>query len=229
MLFTTACLGLAVFVPAGMAQTARQKVVAKAYYALDTAANGTSSQTLSGNYVGDWDLLDSDYTSYNTVKGWYGCNSSDWAVSGDGSGCADTEPYVSFYSNPSGYGYSTIGVPYADFGRGGQCTYFVNLVVYRSGVDTSSFPTLATMHAAGTSISAVQVGDVIQRYNVTGLTNHVAIVVAVYTSGGSVTSVDVVDSDWVSESGAANHEIIARHNFTAATLANFTIWKVPGY
>jgi hypothetical protein len=226
-----ACLALFASASAADAQ-ARNKVVQEAYFALSFAANGTSHQTINGNYAGSWNWLDSDYNAYRKVASWYGCNASDWAVPGDGSGCYPYDRYVSFYSNPSGYGYSSIGSPYALFGRGGQCVYFANLVVYRSGVYTGSFGLLRDMWNVGNpNMHQVQFGDVIQRFDdPSGAINHVAIVVAVYTTAGSVTSVDVIDSNWVSDSGAANHEIIARYNLSISTLqGHFKIWKVPGY
>lgn len=233
------CIAFVVFTPILMAQTNRQKVVHQALYALDPLASGTSSQTINGNYVGDWNWLDSDYTSYYTVMNWYNyyqngswtCYPSDFAASGDVCPNLTGHPVDSFYSNPSGYGYSPI-IPEVPYGRGGQCTYFANLVVYRSGVDTKPFPSLANMWAQGNAnMQDVQPGDVIIRYN-TSRVNHVAVVVAVYASGGSVTSVDVVDSDYFpdTESGVQYPEIITRHNFTMTNLQGwFRIWPVPGY
>jgi hypothetical protein len=74
-------------------------------------------------------------------------------------------------------------------------------------------------------ISNVQPGDVIQRYNVSGTINHVAVAVAVYKSGTTVTSVDAVDSNWISDTGQLNMEIIGRHNFSGSTLQQFRVWR----
>lgn len=245
LLFPTVCLALTVLVPIGMAQTNRQKVVNEAFYALSTAANGTSPQTLNGNYVGSWSWLDSDFNAYNTVKTWYNeysggaytCLASDWAVAGDPCPNLTGHPVSSFYSNPSGYGYTAI-IPEVRYGRGGQCVFFANLVVYRSQVDTQvnqsqPFPSKPTMYGNGNAnMQQVQIGDVIVRYHVGSMVDHVAIVVQVYTSGGSVSSVDVVDSDFFPDylSGVSYPEVITRHNFTIANLQGiFRIWKVPGY
>ncbi|HUC01926.1 MAG TPA: hypothetical protein VMA75_03400 [Candidatus Paceibacterota bacterium] len=232
-------LTLTIFASTAIGQ-ARQNVVHQAFYALSTSANGTSTQTINGNYVGNWNWLNSNYSSYNVVKNWYNyyqngswtCYPSDFAAAGDVCPNLTGHPVASFYSNPGGYGYSPI-IPEVAYGRGGQCTYFANLVVYRSGVYTGSFPSLSNMWAAGNSnMQQVQIGDVILRYNVAGYVNHIAIVVQVYTNGGSVTSVDVVDSDYFPDylSGVSYPEVITRHNFPIANLQGyFRIWKVPGY
>jgi hypothetical protein len=238
VLFVTICLALNVLAPGAMAQ-ARRSVVQQAYYALSTSANGTSPRTLNGNYVGSWNWLDSDWNAYNTVKNYYNyfyngswtCFASDFGVGGDPCPNLTGHSVQSFYSNPGGYGYDAI-VPESSYGRGGQCVYFANLVVYRSGVDKSSFPSLPNMWGAGNpNMQQVQIGDVIVRYN-TGLVNHVAIVVEVYASGGKVTSVDVVDSDFFPDNMAhVNYpEVITRHTFPVGNLQGyFRIWKVPGY
>jgi hypothetical protein len=189
--------------------------------------------------VGSWSWLGSDYSSYSTVKLWYdeytaggySCYASDFAVTGDPCPNLTGHAVDSFYSNPSGYGFSAI-VPEVPYGRGGQCVYFANLVVYRSGVDRSPFPTLPNMWGTGNpNIQQVQIGDVIVRYK-TGLVDHVAVVVQVYLGAGKVTSVDVIDSDFFPDNEAhINYpEVITRHNFPIANLQGyFRIWKVPGY
>lgn len=200
---------------------AHDNVVHQAYYALDQSANGTSSKTIGGNYAGDWNWLTSD-GSYSTVRGWFGCNSSDWAVNGDS--CPQLAGWVSFYSNPWQYGYINSYSPQLNFyGRGGQCVYFVNLVLYRAGA-YGQLPNLPTMWVQSISISNVQPGDVLQRYNVPGQINHVAIAVQVYKTNGVVTSVDVVDSNWITDYGA-NMEIIGRHNISGSTLQQFRVWR----
>jgi hypothetical protein len=233
-LFVVVFSALFAIAPMCMAQTARQKVVNQLYRALSSSHNnGTSSQTLLFNgvydYVGDWNWLDSDFSSYNTVKGLFSCNSSDWALSGDGSGCSPIENYVSFYSNPGYYGYSVIIPESTFYGRGGQCAYFADLVLVRANINFSGALNFNTMWNNGNSnMQQVRVGDLIVRYN-NVQTQHVAIVVAVYGSG-TTTNVDVIDSNFVSE-GPANHEMIARHNFSYSTLqGNFRIWdpSIPG-
>jgi hypothetical protein len=243
-LFAPACfafLALTIFVSMGTAQSAnRLAVVHQALYALSASANGTSSQTLNGNYVGNWNWLDSDFNSYNAVKGYYNylqngswtCYPSNFAISGDPCPNLTGHPVSSFYSNPGGYGYSPI-VPEVSYGRGGQCVYFANLVVYRAGFFTGTFPSLPNMSGNGNSnMQQVQIGDVIVRY-ATAYVNHVAIVVQIHTNpNGSVASVDVVDSDFFPDyvSGISFPEVITRHNFTISQLQGyFKIWNVPGY
>jgi hypothetical protein len=74
-------------------------------------------------------------------------------------------------------------------------------------------------------------GDVLQRFNdPAGATNHVSVVVQVYRSGSTVTGIDVIDSNWLSESGAANHEIIGRHLLSVSSIqGHFRIWKGTAY
>jgi CHAP domain len=225
----------------GSAQTARQKVVNQLNYALSRSHNnGTSSQTVlflgTYDYVGDWNWLDSDYGSYYTAYRLFGCDSSDWAISGDGSGCPAIEDYASFYSNPGYYGYSVVIPETTSYGRGGQCAYFADLVLARANIGFSGGLNFGTMWNNGTSIQQVRVGDIIVRYNNPQI-QHVAIVVAVYGSGTTL-NVDVIDSNFVNE-GAANHEMIARHNLSYSVLVgnssnpNFRVWKPsipsPGY
>jgi hypothetical protein len=208
--------------------TVYDNVVHQAYYALDPGANnGTSSKTIGGNYVGDWNWLTSD-SKYVDVRGWFGCNSSDWALAGDGSGCPALGGWVSFYANPSWYGYTNSFSPSTNwYGRGGQCVYFVNLVLYRANAYFSGL-NIGTMNSQSIAISNVQPGDVVQRYGYESspyyLTNHVAIAVQVYKSGSTVTSVDVVDSNWVND-GNANMEIIARHTLSSSDLTKFRVWR----
>ncbi len=229
----------------GMAQDAnREAVIHQAYYALDPSESGTSSQTINGNYVGDWNWLDSNLSAYSYVYGLFGCNASNFATSGDSCPNLTGHPVSSFYSNPSGYGHSPI-IPEVAYGRGGQCVYFGNLVFYRAIGYSSGFNkyTLWTALNGNTNsnMQLVQAGDVIVRYYNSSLSStsgnygyvdHVAIVVAVYKSGSSVTSVDVVDSDYFPDyvSGVSFPEVITRHNFSISTLqGHFNIWDPPGY
>jgi hypothetical protein len=209
----------------------RRAVVLETFYALRPSYDGGCDRTLNGNCISTWNYMNYDSSSYTTVKGWYSCNSSDWAVSTDSCPNLTGLTIPSFYSNVSGYGYSTIGIPYALFGRGAQCVFFCNLVLYRSGSHTSCFPSLATMNGnSEPNLQKVVEGDILQRYNDGSNTNHVAIVVQIYKSGSTVTSIDVIDSNWLSESGAANHEIIGRHNFVISTIqGHFHIWKGTAY
>lgn len=183
--------------------TVYDDIVHQAYYALDQSASGASSKTISGNYAGDWNWLYSDSFSYGTVKGWYlsGCYASDWAVSGDS--CPQLAGWVSFYSNPSGYGYVNSASPIANwYGRGGQCVYFVDLVLYRAGIYTGGL-NVGTMNSQSLPLSYAQPGYVLQRYNVNNNPiNHVAIIVGVTRDGsGTVIAITVVDSNWVSDNG----------------------------
>lgn len=208
--------------------TTADNIVYQANYALSTRADGTSSQMISGNYVGDWNWLYNDSSSYLAVKGWYGCNSSDWAVSGDG--CSSLAGWVSFYSNPSTYGYINSASPFVNrYGRGGQCAYFISLVLYRAGVYTGGLNINTMWNNQDIPLSNAQPGYVLQRYNSqTPATNHVAIIVGVTRDGsGTVTAVTVVDSNWVSDNGA-NMEIIAKHTISNPDPNVWRVWH-SGY
>src|SRR5256885_3066604 len=90
----------------------RRAVVLEAFYALRQSADGGCDRTLNGNCISTWNYLNNDYGAYLVLKGWYSCNSSDWAVPGDP--CANLTGLTipSFYSNVASYGYSSIGTPY---------------------------------------------------------------------------------------------------------------------
>ncbi|HFC10923.1 MAG TPA: hypothetical protein ENJ75_01900 [Candidatus Kaiserbacteria bacterium] len=205
--------------------TVYDNVVYQAYRALDPSASGYSSQILNGDYVSDWNWLTSD-SSYSTVHRWFGCNASDWALTGDGSGCTPEGGWVSFYTDPVWYGYTnSVSVLINEYGRGGQCVYFVNLVLYRAGAYTQALPLLSTMwNYQDISLSTAQPGYVLQRYGVAGKANHIAIIVGVTRDGsGTVTAVTVVDSNWVSDNGA-NMEIIAKHTILNPDPSQWRVW-----
>jgi hypothetical protein len=61
----------------------RRAVVLEAFYALRQSADGGCDRTLNGNCISTWNYLNNDYGAYLVLKGWYSCNSSDWAVPGD--------------------------------------------------------------------------------------------------------------------------------------------------
>lgn len=179
------------YVAGRLASDPRQAVILETYYALWTAINGTSPKSIGPWAAGGWNYLVNDMNAYNVLKGWYGSYSSGWSL---------------FYSNPGSYGF------YGGYGRGGQCVFFANLITYRSGVYQKVFPSYATCLADYNSASRrytkhyrnIQPGDIIRSFATNG---HTAIVVKVLagTPGSSVTSVDVIDCNFI------GNEIIGRH------------------
>ncbi|MFN7953541.1 MAG: hypothetical protein U0610_17575 [bacterium] len=192
----------------------RMAVVLEAFYALDPAHNGTSTKSLNGWAISDWNYLANDLNAYNVIKSWYGGCSSMWGGphSGDLKTCA--VPYKQmgnfcYYHSPSNYGI------YGSYGRGGQCKGFVNLLLYRSSVRQKVLPTYSAARADydgprkyTKDASKSRLGDILFRKDGT----HTAVVVKILagTEGQSVTSLDVIDSNLVTW-GGKDEEIIGRH------------------
>lgn len=251
-LFAIVCCAIAALAPAVMAQSfstnARRAVVLEAFYALRPAHDGGCNAYINGNCISTWNFInDSTYpgpSAYSALKSAYSCNASDWAVPGD-SCYASGYTSPSFYSNLSSYGLSTAGGSYGNVGRGGQCTFFANLVLYRAEVQMSSFPLLSTMWGnTDANLQHAVEGDVLQLYGDTGsgfTTNHVAIVVQIYKTGSTITALDTIDANYISDvSGTANREVIARHAFCTVTSGcpfsnvqmiqgHYRIWKGTTY
>lgn len=225
-------IGVLVFLALGLfasiaSATVYDNIVHQAYYALDPSASGTSSQTISGDYAGDWNWLTSNGNYRNLSSSYYNspyCFASDWAFTNDSSGCPHLAGLSSFYQDPNGYGYAPSAIPLAMHGRSGQCVYFVNLVLYRAGLTNIISLNIATMNGQSLPLSYAQPGYVLQRYDAS--VKHVAIIVGVTRDGnGNVTAVTVVDSNWVSDYGP-NMEIIAKHTIWNP---DPSLWKVWHY
>lgn len=218
---------------ARLAATNRRAVVLEAFFALRPSYDGGCDKTIKGNCVSSWNYLYNDLHGYSVVKGWYSCDSSVWAVAGDIGGCANYGP-ISFYSNVASYSFGTFGGLYGPVGRGGQCKYFANLLLYRSASDQRLIPSYNRLNATEpveTNMTKIVEGDVIFTYNRGAVSNHVAIVVQVKRDiYGNVSSADVVDSNYISDTGGYNREVIGRHNFTISTLNQYyRIWKGVSY
>jgi hypothetical protein len=210
----------------------RRAVVLEAFYALRPSHDGSCDKTIAGDCISNWNFIDSNASAYAVMKSWYGCNASDWSVHGDACFSAGDTTAASFYSNVASYGYGTFGGWYGAVGRGGQCTFFTNLVLYRSGSHTSSFPSLSTMWAdTETNLQKTVEGDVLQVYGVRNYENHVAIVVQVYRTGTIVTGLDVIDANFITDiAGMANREVIARHLLPVSSAQGvYRIWKGTRY
>lgn len=183
----------------------RKAIVYECWYALRKSYLSTPNdegphdgRTISGSTVSDWNYLASDQGAFDTMRGYYRSNSSvsPWF------GTSDT------YALKGGYG------------RGGQCTFFASLIIYRAVRKTVLFYGAAAGNVV--PVRYARPGDVILRKNYGGLTGqvpHVAVVVKVLGDG-----LDVVDSNWVGyryypvASGYLSSEIIGRHPLTWSQL-----------
>ena len=229
----------------------RRAVVLEAFYALRTAHDGGCNAYVNGNCISTWNFLNDPNqwpsNAYGTVKGWYSCNASVWAIPAidgcsNGSGLASPP---SFYSNVASFGLSTAGGYYGNVGRGAECTFFANLVLYRAGAIGYSFPSLSQM--AGNVDSNLQdavEGDIVQAYGDGTYPNHVAIVVQIYRNGSQIVALDLIDSNYISDTTqppAYPREMIARHAFCTVNSGqgcpfsagniqgHFHIWKGTPY
>jgi hypothetical protein len=217
----------------------RRSVVLNAFYALrPTHDGGCDIVDVAGRCLSSWNYLDSDFPTYSNLKGTYGCNASDWAVTGDPCPNLMGMTVPSFYSNLLSYGLSSGGGSYGAIGRGGQCRIFANIVVERGLQASIIFPTYATMWNNGngvqTDLTKAVPGDILT-------TNpgfvpqffHTAIVVEIKKDGsGNVIGLDIIDSNFIPDIGSTqNREVIARHVITLPQPANkYGLWKgVPYY
>jgi len=208
----------------GATVTQRDAVIREAFYALSPSASGLSSRTITTSQgimvAGDWNYLWSDQAALSAMLAKYEqANSSVWR----------RYPYPYQYratSTPNiGYsplwgGRSEYGA-YGGYGRGGQCKFFANLVLYRSSGYRLQLPTYSTMQYYTRSVGYARPGDVIFRYG-SNLTPHVAIVTKILSgdpNSGTVTSVDVVDANWCNRC-----EIIQRHPISGSTLTQFRVY-----
>lgn len=208
----------------------RRAVVLEAFYALRPSHDGSCDKTISGNCVSNWNFLNSDYGAYLALKNAYYCNSSNWALSGDGSGCYPYTPLASFYSNPASYGYGAFSGNFGSVGRGGQCRFFANLVANRSLSYSGAFPPYASMwNNVETDLTKAVEGDILT--TAPGFPFHTAIVVEIKRSGSVVTGLDLIDANWLTDNGTSNREVIGRHLISLPQPAGkWGLWKgIPYY
>ena len=206
---------------AKLSSNTRRAVVLEAFYALRPSADGSCDHAISGNCVSSWNYLINDYSAYQKLMSWYGCKfASVWEKKQD-CGVESGRPY-SYYSDPYNYGIAS------NIGRGGQCLHFANLILYRSGAHTKSFNSLYSSSQtinldSQSNLKSVKEGDVIFKKG-----DHTAIVVEIKKNkNGTVTGLDVIDSNYV---GGKGSEIIGRHLFSSADLANgYKVWTGSDY
>lgn len=223
---------------AALSGNKRRAVVLECFKALRSTYDGGCDKTItngSGTWcVSNWNYLDNDWYAYNYMKNAYRCNSSNWRTGNetDGLGCQIYYTPISFYQSSYPYGYGTYGGNNGDVGRGGQCKYFANLILYRSGADQSILASYDTMNTAppeqkGDPAFAKQ-GDVLFTLREGSNNNilHTAIVVELKPDG-----LDLIDSNYVSDNNTPNREVISRHFLTWAYLSSHTykVWKGVSY
>lgn len=213
---------------AQLSSVPREAVVLEAFYGLDWRHNGTSPKKLNGLTIGAWNYLSSDLNAYGVVKNWYGCGwASMWTRNGGSCGYK-AMGYNSFYDYPKNYGL------FGSYGRGGQCKFFANLVLYRSGIYQRRLPTYAEMKNSCRSIRYARPGDLVFTYN-SCAGSHTGIVVAVLAGNpdqGTVTMVDMIDANYVTW-GGVDEEIIGRHPLldkgslcSASNLAKYCVYNI---
>lgn len=209
----------------------RRAVVLECFYALRPSADGSCDKTINGNCVSNWNYINNDTYAYGVIKNWYSCYSSEWVTSGDGSACYNYNAPASFYSNVASYGYGTFGGSYGSIGRGGQCKYFANLILYRSGSDQRAFPNYATMFTnVETDMTKAVQGDVLITMNEGSGYNipHTAIVVELKSD-----DLDVIDANYLKDLSGTSYgrEVIGRHLITWSYLQghSYRIWRGASY
>jgi hypothetical protein len=226
--------GFAVLSTNSFSTNPRRAVVLVAFYALRQSHDGGCDQTIpstNGNCVSNWNFLnDQNYPGPQAISQLvpsFGINASDWAIPSDTyyDANSDTGISPSFYSDLADYGYGTSGGNYGSVGRGGQCVFFANNILYRSQSDTSARLNFLDMsNNADANLQNTVEGDVLFLYgdeNSGFTTNHVAIVVELYPGPDGIEALDVIDSNYIPDiSGVSNREVIARHSFCLVNNSN---------
>jgi len=136
-----AMAGIVIFLLSGTALATRQTVIQEALHALDQSNTNDINKPYDQNTKGNWNWLwqNGDAEAERTLNAIkkplsQQCLPSIWAIQNDGSKCTSYAKPVSFYSQLDVYGYyQQPNVDTQKFGRGGQCYFFANLVVYRAG------------------------------------------------------------------------------------------------
>jgi hypothetical protein len=244
LLFT---ITLTLFAPSGHARLSnndRRAVVLEAFYALRPSHDGSCDKNINGNCASSWNYVDGDQDAYKQLRSWYTtkvCDASGWVYRKKSETpqyaycydqwTTDGFHYDSFYSNIHSYGYSTWYGSHGNVGRGGQCKFFANLILYRSGSHTKQFPSYSDM--AGNSekdLTKAVEGDILFNPKTS---KHTAVVVEIKRDNhGKVTGLDVIDSNFVSDKGSElNREVIVRHLFQLSDpkMKNYLIWKGVKY
>ena len=190
----------------------RQAVVNEAYYAV-----AGIPYSYPPSNVGQWNYLLSDVGAYWRTR-------DNWTVRYPPDSCMtdnndDRLRDLFLAGNLPAYGFA------GGVGRGGQCKYFANLLLYRAGVaNVDPMPTYLGLQEQSRSSGYAKPGDVLFRQNY-----HTAIVTQILRGDpneGTVTGVQVVDSNWVNGKG---NEIIGMHNYYDSELSIYSIWTGAPY
>ena len=194
----------------------RQSVVNEAYYSYSGVYGSSSAGSSTWNY-----LLSNVGAYWHTRDYWTGR----YPVDGYMTNTPNLQMRNYFLSgNIPAYG------RYGGSLRGGQCKYFANLVLYRAGVsNVDPMPTYSRMYANRKAANYAKPGDVLFKVHFTNgklVGDHTAIVTKVRvgsSSAGTVTSVEVIDSN------AVGDERIGKHIYSSG-LSSWWVWKgVPYY
>lgn len=191
--------------PNRLASDPYQALALEGLYAIDQHHDGRYTQTYQGSATSNWSYLLNDPNAYNYIKVKYGSDASVWTG------------WPSYFSNMDVYSRTNLnrwGAAQADvLSHGGQCRGFANLLTYRSATFQQKFPGYEGCSWGYRPYSQIRVGDVIET---TWANGHTAVVVAIVSgvAGSSVTSVRVVDSNYV---GGNGQEIIGMHTISVSS------------
>lgn len=156
----------------------------------------------------NWAYLLNDPNGYQVVKDWY-------PPAYDKYGtlvyyASEWHSYPSFYTNMNVYSWTSLNRYGAGTSEtkshGGQCRYFANLILFRSGTFQQRLPAYGKNSVGYRPYSQIVPGDIIET---TWANGHTAVVVAVTggTPGSSVNKVVVVDSNYIGDEQIGMHEI----------------------
>ena len=183
----------------------RQAVVNEAWYAMSGNPYACPTTYYKGYMVSNWNYMADDMSAQKVIVGRFG-SAAGWTATRVANG-------------EKQYGY------YQNMGRGGQCLFFVNLILYRSEADQRYHNRWSTLESSSAPIDNMKPGDIIFTLKKWGKApyNHAAIVV--YKSGNTV---GLIESNWVDANptatppigSASGGEIISYRTTTISNLRN---------
>jgi len=181
-------------------QNDRTAVVNEAWFAMTGQPYVCGGKYYKGYLVSDFNYMGSDTSAQKEMTKRFGDNAG-WT----------TQKVADGY--------------YQKIGRGGQCLFFVNLILFRSGADTRYHTNWSILEGSAAPIGNTKAGDVIFTLKKWGKAsyNHAAIVV--YRNGNTV---GLIESNWVDanptatppKDGASGGEIISYRTTTISNLKN---------
>ena len=205
--------------PERLASDPRTALIREGYYSVDRHYDGRYTQTYRGYATSNWSYMLSDPNAYSYIKSWYGTSyASIWTG------------WPSYFSNMDVYSRTNLnrfGVAQSDvLSHGGQCRGWVNLLTFRSATFQQQLPAYEHCPWGYRSYSQILPGDVIET---TWKNGHTALVVAVLsgTSGKSVTSVRVIDSNWIGDEVIGMHTISVTYRGGVSDLRSYHALNLP--